>query len=119
MVISVLNQGLSQINQYLKVREEKPIFKTKKNLILIGKYDENSKYSIKNITRYMGEKNKVGTIPYSALYFEASEESKVVELFLKLKRYTKNNDKNGFFMQEIKKMSESIIYRLQDLQMKK
>ena len=118
LVITVLNQGLSSINEYLKLKEKKPMLKTKKNLVLIGKYDENSKYNIKNITRYMGEKNKVGVIPYNTLYFEASEESKVVDLFLKMKRFSNTDDKNGFFMKEIKRMSETIVYRLQDLQMK-
>ncbi len=118
LVISTLNQGLSQINKYMKQKEEVQLLKSKKNLVLIGRYDRKSKYNIKNISRYMGEKNKVSTIPYNTLFFEASQEAKVVDLFLKMKRYSGSDDKNGFFMQEIKRMSENMLYRLQDLQMK-
>ena len=118
LIISTLNQGLTQINEFIKKKQNIQILKSKKNLILLGKYDRKSKYNIKNITRYMGEKNKVGAIPYNTLFFEACEEAKVVDLFLKMKRYSGNDDKNGFFMQEIKRMSEIIIYKLEDLQMK-
>ena len=65
----------------------------------------------------MKEKNNVLTIPYNTLFFEACEEAKVPDLFLKLRR-TGEDDRNGFFLAEVKRASESIMYRLQDLQIK-
>ena len=117
LVVASLSQRLTSINNFMNIREEIPILKSIKSLILIGRYDKFSKYTIKNITRYMGEKNKVSTIPYNTLFFEACEEAKVPDLFLRLRKIDED-DRNGFFLAEVKRASDNIIYRLQDLAMK-
>ena len=66
----------------------------------------------------MGETNKVSTIPYNTLFFEAAEEAKVPDLFLRLRKSVDEDDRNGFFIAEVGRTAENIIYRLQDLQMK-
>ena len=65
----------------------------------------------------MGEKNKVSTIPYNTLFFEACEEAKVPDLFLRLRKIDEE-DRNSIFIEEVKRTSDNIIYRLQDLAMK-
>lgn len=117
LIIANLSQRLSSINKFMEIREENVFLKSRKIILLIGRYDKFSKYTVKNITRYMCEKNKVSTIPYNTLFFEACEEAKVPDLFLKLRRVTED-DRNGFFLSEVKRVSESITYKLQDLQMK-
>ena len=117
LVVVSLSQRLASINNFLEFRQNNPMFNTNKILILIGRYDKYSKYTIKNISRYMNEKNKVSTIPYNTLFFEASEEAKVPDLFLRLRKVS-DDDRNGIFIQEIQRTAENIIYRLQDLQMK-
>ena len=118
LVIANLSQRLLSINNFLKLREEIPMFNSKKTLVLINRYDKFSKYTIKNITRYMGEKNKILTTPYNTLFFEACEEAKVPDLFLRLRRGVDEEDRNYIFIQEVKRASDAIIYRLQDLAMK-
>ena len=117
LIVANISQILTSIDRFMETRENTPILNSKKTLLLIGKYDKFSKYSIKNITRYMGEKNKVSTIPYNTLFFEACEEAKVPDLFLKI-RNVDEEDINGFFLSEVKRTSENIMYRLQDLAMK-
>ena len=117
LVVVSLSQRLASINNFLEFRQNNPMFNTNKILILIGRYDKYSKYTIKNISRYMNEKNKVSTVPYNTLFFEASEEAKVPDLFLRLRKVS-DDDRNGIFIQEIQRATENIIYRLQDLQMK-
>lgn len=118
LIVANLNQRMISINSFIEKREEEPILNSKKALILIGRYDRYSKYTIKNISRYMGERNKVSTIPYNTLFFEACEEARVPDLFLRLRKIDEE-DKNGFFISEVKRASENIVYRLQDLQMKR
>ena len=84
----------------------------------MGRYDRYSKYTAKNISRYLGEKNQILTIPYNTLYFEAAEEAGVPDLFLKFRKSIDPDDRNAFFIQEVKRAADNIIYRLQDLQMK-
>ena len=114
LVVVNLSQRLYSINNFLEVRQDNPIFNSKKALLLIGRYDKYSKYTIKNISRYMNEKNKVSTIPYNTLFFEASEEAKV---FLRLRKVS-DDDRNEFFLQEVARTAENIMYRLEDLQMR-
>lgn len=117
IIVANISQRLASINQFMELREKIPILNSKKTLLLIGRHDKYSKYTIKNISRYMGEKNKVSTIPYNTLFFEACEEAKVPDLFLKI-RNVDEEDRNRFFIEEVKRTSENIIYRLQDLAMK-
>ena len=94
LVIANLSQRLTSINSFIQIREEVPILNSKKSLILIGIY-----------------------LDISSLFFEACEEAKVPDLFLRLRKVDEE-DRNNFFISEVKRVSENIIYRLQDLQMK-
>ena len=118
LVVANLSQRLSSINNFMEVREKIPVLNSKKALLLIGRFDKFSKYSVKNITRYMKEKNKVLTIPYNTLFFEACEEARLPELLLNVKSL-ENDERNGNFIQELKRASDNIIYRLQDLALMK
>lgn len=117
LIVSTLSQRLVAIDDFIEIKQKRPIFNVKKSLILIARYDKFSKYSIKNISRYMGEKNNVSTIPYNTLFFEATEEAKVPDFFLRLRRMGED-DRNGFFLEEVGRTVENIVYRLQNLQMK-
>lgn len=119
LVVINLSQRLTSIDNFLEIREKNAMFKAKKTLLLIGRYDKYSKYSIKNISRYMNEKNIVSTIPYNTLFFEAAEEGKVPDLFLRLRKTVNEDDRNGFFIAEVGRTVENIIYRLQNLQTKR
>ena len=116
IIVVNLNQRLSSIEDFRQKKEENKDFKSAKVLLLIGRYDKYSKYNIKNITRYLGEKNQILTIPYNTLFFEASEEAGVPDLFLKFKKFIDPEDRNAFFVQEIKRASDNIIYRIQAIQ---
>lgn len=118
LIVANISQRLTSIDRFMETRENTPILNSKKTLLLIGKYDKFSKYSIKNITRYMGEKNKVSTIPYNTLFFEACEETKLPDLIFNLRKIDEE-DINGFFLSEVKRTSENIMYRLQDLAIKR
>ena len=118
LIVANISQRLTSIDRFMETRENTPILNSKKTLLLIGKYDKFSKYSIKNITRYMGEKNKVSTIPYNTLFFEACEEAKLPDLIFNLRKLDEE-DINGFFLSEVKRTSENIMYRLQDLAIKR
>lgn len=118
IVVINLSQRLRSINKFIELKSKNQILASQKSLILVGRYDRYSKYNSKNISRYLGEKNQVLTIPYNTLFFEATEEAGVPDLFLKFRNNLDSEDRNAFFIEEIKRASENIIYRLQDLQMK-
>lgn len=112
LIVANISQRLSSIDKLLELRKDMQFLNSNKTLILVGRYDKTSKYTIKNITRYMGEKNKVSTIPYNTLFFEAAEEAKVPDLFLRI-RNVDEDDTNYFFLSEVKRAVENILYRLE------
>lgn len=117
VVVYNIEQKISMINEFLKLKKEMGI-KKKDNIVLnIGRFDADSKYTIKNISRYMGMSKDLTVIPYNTLYFEAAGEEKVADLFLKIRKISET-DKNSEFVKQVKQTVEKIIYKLQEVQMK-
>ncbi len=116
VVVLNLSQRFTNIKTFLKTKEENPLLLSPKTLLLIGRYDKFSKFNSKNISRYLKEKNQVLTIPYNTLFFEAAEEAAVPDLFLRFKKFNDQEDRNAFFIQEVRRATENIIYRLQEIQ---
>lgn len=116
VIIASVNQKMSSVEMFYNLRESNNFFK-KNNIILnVGKYDVHSKYNTKNITRYLREKKEITAVPYNTLYAESAPEAKVAELFLKIRKA--EEDKNGMFIKELSRMSETLIYKIQELQMR-
>jgi len=117
LVITNITQRLRIIDEFMELREKEKIFLRKNNMLLIGRYDKFSKYSAKNIARYMGIKDEIEVIPYSTLFFEACNEGKVADFFLRFKTVDET-DRNATFVKEVRKVTERIDYKLQELRMK-
>lgn len=117
LIVANISQRLRSIDIFKNMRQENELLSSPKTLILVGRYDKFSKYTAKNISRYIGEKNQVLTIPYNTLFFEAAEEAGVPDLFLKIRKIDKD-DRNYIFLQEVQRAAENIQYRLQALQMR-
>ncbi len=111
VVIAMTSQKISSIKIMQQKKSELP---PNKAMLLIGKYDKKSKYTIKNLTRMLGEKKEILTMPYNTLYFEAAQEGTVPDLFLKLRRIEDKNDENFFFIEQVKRASQEIIKKLQE-----
>ena len=116
IIVLNLNQRLSTIKKFQETKETNPLLKSPKTLLLIGRYDKYSKFNSKNISRFLKEKNQILTIPYNTLFFEAAEEAEVPNLFLRFKKFYDQDDRNAFFIEEVKRATENIIYRLQEIQ---
>ena len=117
LVVFNLSQKIRQINDYLKAKSENTILKEKAFIPILGKFDCNSKYTAKNISRYLKEKEIMCTIPYNTLFFEACNEAEVADFFIKYRKIN-SKDKNFLFLEEVKKVSEKIVQKLKDLQMR-
>ncbi len=116
LVIAMVAQKVSSINMILPKVKSFPKYKT---MFLIGKYDEDSKYTVRNLSRLLGEKNNILAMPYNTLYFEAAQEGTVPDLFLKLRSLQDKNDKNMFFINQVKYNSEQILRKIQEAELMK
>ena len=116
VVVAMASQKISSIET---MNKQKKFLVGEKGILLVGKYDKKSKYTIKNLTRHLGEKKEVLAIPYNTLLFEASEEGQVPDLFLKLRNIKDQSDENEFFMQQIRKVSEEITKKITEVRLMK
>ena len=116
LVIVNTSQNFSSLKKLKEKKENSELLQSPKTLILVGRYDKFSKYNVKNISRFLEEKNLILTIPYNTLYFEAADEAGVPDLFLRFKKISDSDDRNALFASEVKRAAENIIYRLQELQ---
>lgn len=117
IIIVNLPQKLKEINEYLKIKQENLIFKEKEIIPLLSRYDKYSKYSTKNVARYLKEKRGVCSVPYNTLFFEACNEGKVADLFIRLRKVN-SKDRNAIFINGVQDTIEHIITRLKELQMR-
>lgn len=116
LVVVNTTQNYNSIKKLKMKKDNSQLLQSPKTLMLIGRYDKFSKYNIKNVSRYLEEKNQILTIPYNTLYMEATNEAGVPDLFLRLKRIAGSDDRNAIFVDEVKRATENILYRLQELQ---
>lgn len=113
--VFVLLQKMESMNRYNEIKNNEYNFKC---IPVIGKYIKEYKYNSKNIARQLQEKKELDLIPFNLLYMEAAEEGKVADLFLKLKNVKDKTDENYIFMQCTLNLTNNILRRLQELQMR-
>lgn len=118
VVVMTMKQGMNSLNEIAELQRKGLPFDPNHLILLMGKYDESSKYNIKNITRFLKEKSEISAIPYSTLYNEAATEGKVADYFLKYRSMTDTTDKNVTFIKETQKACENIISKLKELQVR-
>ena len=117
VIVAMTSQRLASIKKMKsKIGNSLP---TSKTILLIGRHDRKSKYTIKNLTRMLGEKKEILTIPYNTLFFEAAQEGNVADLFLKLRRIEDKNDTNSFFMEQVKKVNQEIIKKIEESELRR
>ena len=112
IVVSMISQRAKQIEKIVEMINKNKILKKDKTIIAIGKYMDQTKYNAKNISRnILKVKDIVNTIPYNNLFFECSQDGKVIDLFINYLQ-VKEKDENYFFVQEIKRLYETIQMKL-------
>ena len=114
VVINTTLQKPDTIEQYCEIKKGIASQEAYKNILLLSKYDVNSKYNVKNIIRLTKEK-EIYVMPYNTLYFEAAEEAGIIDLFFRIGK--KNaTDENAFFKEQVDLLTNEIIRKLQETQ---
>ena len=115
----VLNteQGTNTLEKFLKIPEMQNYINKGKVLWNICRYDKNSKYNVKNLTRTVWKRQTIYATPYNTLLFEATAEGKIAEFLLRV-RTMKTEDENSELFEEVKKLSEGILLKYQELRMR-
>lgn len=116
--VYVFSQKMASINEFNEKRQKGEELIKNRCIPVIGKYDNRLKYNSKNISRFLGEKKEFDLVPLNILFMEAAEEAGVVDLFLKLRYVKDKTDENYIFMECIQKLSNNILKKIQEMQMR-
>lgn len=115
VIVANVDQNIQTIEKFLSQEE---INSMKNKLIWnICRYDKNSKYNTKNLSRTILKGQNICSTCYNTLVLDATQEGAIAELLLRLKTI-KNEDDNKVFMEEIKQLNEKILLKYQETRMK-
>ena len=118
VIVYNLTQIQRDINEYVKLKMENPLFKSGKVLPLIGRYDRYSKYTKKNIARDVGEKKEIPAVSYNTLFFENANEGQIGNYFLKFRKsLISSNDRNAVFIDEVANAADRLVFKAQEVLM--
>lgn len=121
IIILNMEQKMAEFDRLAELKEkEKQLLTPKKTLTLINNYDRESKYTSKNVTRYLNEKKEILTVPYDNVFAEAVQEGTAAEFFLnpRIRKMEDTEDKTAFLISELTRAEQAIVYRMQELQMR-
>lgn len=108
VVVAMTTQKLDNIENVQRTIAEGVILNKNNTIITLGKYDDKSKFNSRNISRnVIRTKEIVNTVPYNTVLFEDVQEGKIIDLFIRFLSLN-GKDENTFFVDEIKRLKESI-----------
>ena len=120
IIVANITQRMRDLEEFKALRASDPLFKSEKILPLIGRYDRFSKYTKKNVARFIGQRRELSAVPYNTLFFEAASEGTVREYFLKFRRdIMDSTDRNAAFINEIDRSASNIMAKIQEVQMRR
>ena len=120
VIVLNIEQKNVEFEKIVELKKDNKLLNKGKTIELINNYDRKSKYSVKNISRLLGDKKGILSVPYCNLFSEAIQEGNVAEFFLntRLKKLDDLEDRTTFFINELKRGTDRIIYKIQELQMR-
>jgi len=115
VVVGNIDQKITTITELLKLEEFNRIYD--KFIWNICRYDKNSKYNLKNLSRTILKKQIICQTDYNSLILDATQEGGIAELLLRL-RTIKVDDESLNFVSNIKRLVEAIILKNQEMRYK-
>lgn len=114
LVIVNFSQNMSSINNFLRLKANNEFYRKNNVLLMMGRYNPNSKYSNKNVARYLKEKNIPIVVPYNILFADECSEGRIVDYFLKVQRLEGYDNKDTYFVKQLRSTTESLEYKMQE-----
>lgn len=119
LVVYNFTKNRKQAEEYLTYLDEnKDILDKNKIIPLLSNADEDAVYNAKNITRYIGERKEIPSIPYNSSFVRIASEAGVANYFLKNRLSTSGIDKDSIFRNSVENACQKIIKKLEELKYK-
>lgn len=119
IIIYNFSQNLRQCDLYAQdMLENRKIFTKDKLIPLLSDADDDSKYNVKNATRYLKEKRELNQVLHNSNFMEAASEAGVANFFLKTRVSKGATDKNSLFINSVEGVCKTIELKLEELKYK-
>lgn len=115
IIVPTMTQRLRDIKSFLKAQAKYKIMRQDKEIILVGRYDKYSKYTIKNMMRATKVKD-LYAIPYNTWMFEAANEGQIDDYFIRYRNAKSPSNPNSNVIQAVESVSYRIIEKLKEKQ---
>lgn len=116
LIICNMEQKIEEVEKIVTLQKQEEIINGKNIMYLLDRYENNSKYNAKNIIRNSRMKKDLYTVPYDLMYSDALQDGVVDQWMLNPKiRKATIEEEHGFFISQVNRFCEGIIYKLQEL----
>lgn len=108
IIVATSAQNIKNIEGIHKKIHDDVLFSKDRTIMLIGKYFDNTRFNVKNISRNLLKQNEIiNTMPFSPMILESIQEGKLIDIIITLTQL-KNRDENSFLLDEIRRLNEKI-----------
>lgn len=114
LIVVNLLQNMNSISNFMKLKTQNEFFNKKNVLIMLGKYNPNSKFSNKNVARLLRERNIPMIVPYNILFADECFDGRIIDYFLKIQRVQGYDNKDTYFIKQLRNTSEALEYKMQE-----
>ncbi|MBR3134075.1 MAG: hypothetical protein IKG56_01265 [Clostridia bacterium] len=115
-VVVGLTQQMSSIQKFMDMKAESDFYNKNNILLCIDKYNQNSKYTDRNVGRFLNEKVTPLTVPYNILFSDSCSEGQIIDYVLGVRQLTFIEGKDGAFYEAVKKTAEKIDYKRKEIE---
>lgn len=116
LIVCNMEQKIEEVEKIVDLQKQEKLLSGRNIIYLLNKYEKNSKYNAKNIVRSSRMKKELYTVPYDLMYSDALQDGILDQWMLNPKiRKATMEEEHGFFISELNKFCEGIIYKLQEL----
>ena len=116
VIVMNLNQTMESIDGFAKRKAENKYYQKNNIVLCVDKYNKNSKYTCKNIARYLGEKNTPIAVPYNILFSDSCSEGDIINYILSVRQLSFIEGKDGYFYESIKAAVDTIDYKRKEIE---
>lgn len=118
IMVYTMPQNLQLIDKYIERRSQDEFVKKDNVIPLLTNVDENSKYNVKNATRYVSNKQELANVLHNTTFMECACEGSVSSFFLKTRLSSNAQDKNGEFIKSVNGVCKQILALIEELKYK-
>ena len=110
VIVIGLTQRQDGITDFYRLKEKNEFYRKSNVVLMVGKYNPESKFTGKNISRYLNEKDLPLLVPYNVTLADYSDEGKMIDYLLNVQKLSFQEGNDGFFYSEVKKSAERLDY---------